>query len=128
MKKTIDYPALEFFKESEFYSPDMLEDGNHMQMHFIQRLHKARVIADIPFIINSGHRSPTHNKIVGGLDDSSHLYGEASDIKYTNSQECFIIVSALIQAGFTRIGIKKGMIHVDDDYRKPKNVLWLYDN
>tara|TARA_R110000796_G_scaffold42100_2_gene104301 strand:- start:97 stop:483 length:387 start_codon:yes stop_codon:yes gene_type:complete len=127
MKKMIDYPDLEFFDEDEFYSPDMLEDGNHMKMHFIQRLHKARVIADIPFIINSGHRSPAHNKIVGGLDDSSHLDGEAGDIKYTNSRECFIIVSALIQAGFTRIGIKKGMIHVDDDYRKPKNVLWLYD-
>ncbi len=31
-------------------------------------------------IINSGYRTPTHNKRVGGASKSQHLYGKAADI------------------------------------------------
>lgn len=31
-------------------------------------------------IINSGYRSPAHNKRVGGATNSQHLYGRAADI------------------------------------------------
>jgi hypothetical protein len=43
-----------------------------------------------------------------------------------NSRERFLIVSACIVAGFTRIGVGSGFIHVDDDPGKPPKVLWLY--
>ena len=34
-----------------------------------------------PVIITSGYRTPEHNKNVGGVPTSQHLYGQAADIK-----------------------------------------------
>ena len=35
---------------------------------------------DKPMIINSGYRTPSHNKKVGGASGSQHVYGKAADI------------------------------------------------
>jgi hypothetical protein len=34
---------------------------------------------------------------------------------------------ALLQAGFTRIGIRKDFIHVDVDNKKLQGAIWFYD-
>ena len=47
-------------------------------------------------------------------------------IKDIHSNTKFIIVSALIQAGFTRIGIAKTYIHVDDSPTHSQKLIWLY--
>ncbi len=105
-----------YFKECE----------ENMNEAFLAKLDNARVIADIPFIINSAWRSPEHNKEVGGKPNSSHLKGLAVDIKIENSRQRFIVLQALIAAGFTRIGIAKTFIHVDGDNEKDPRVTWLY--
>ena len=105
-----------YFKECE----------KNMDEDFLAKLDNARVIADIPFIINSAWRSPEHNKEVGGKPNSSHLKGLAVDIKIENSRQRFIVLQALIAAGFTRIGIAKTFIHVDGDNEKDPRVTWLY--
>ncbi len=105
-----------YFKECE----------KNMDEDFLAKLDNARVIADIPFIINSAWRSPEHNKKVGGKPNSSHLKGLAVDIKIENSRQRFIVLQALIAAGFTRIGIAKTFIHVDGDNEKDPRVTWLY--
>lgn len=92
----------------------------------MQKIETARVLADIPFGVNSGSRCKIHNKLEGGKDTSSHLEGYALDIAVTSSRARFIILKALIDAGFTRIGIGKNFIHVDDDPIKPPEVSWLY--
>ena len=99
-----------------------------MNMNYItmQKVEEARVLADIPFGINSGSRCPTHNEAEGGTATSSHPEGYALDIAITSSRARFIILKALIAAGFTRIGIGKHFIHVDDDPSKAPSVSWLY--
>lgn len=91
-------------------------DGGVMDDAFIQKLRKARAIANTPFVINSGFRCLAHNKAVGGAPASTHLEGRAADIAFKDSSKCFIILKALLEAGFTSIGYnsKKKFIHVDN--------------
>lgn len=116
----------QYFNSVEFDSPDIQHSGKMMNKHFIDMLHSARCDARTPFIITSGFRSKFHNKDIGGLIDSSHLKGLASDIYYSNSTQLFLILTSLIKAGFTRIGIGDDFIHVDSDPTKPQNVIWNY--
>lgn len=128
-----DYPN---FKREEF-----AHGGPEMSPIFMSKLQAARLIArneahklglsDVPFIISSGSRSIERNRRVGGKPDSPHLYGRACDIGYTGSRECYLIVKSLLLAGFTRIGISKNFIHVDDgelitEITKDHSVIWLY--
>lgn len=114
------------FTHSEFDSPDQLGSGKNMQQSHLDMLDDAREIAGVPFIVNSGFRTKQHNKDVGGKKDSSHPEGYATDLKVTDSRTRFIILHALIAVGFTRIGIGKTFIHVDNDPNKDKQVTWLY--
>lgn len=114
------------FHISEFDSPDKKGSGVLMDETFLSMLDDARVKAGIPFIINSGFRTQKHNKKVGGVKDSAHLKGVAADIKCVDSRSRFIIINALIDAGFTRIGIARTFIHCDIDIDKPQNVIWVY--
>lgn len=93
---------------------------------FRDKLNKARELAGIPFALNSAFRCTEHNKDVGGSCTSSHLVGCAVDIKCTDSRSRWLIVQALIAAGFNRIGIAKTFIHVDDDMTKEPNLIWEY--
>ena len=115
-----------FFEYSEFDSPD--ERGSYMNMDvsFLNKLSKARELAAIGFKITSGYRSPAHNAKVGGVPSSSHTVGRAVDIYAPTSTQKYIIINALLQAGFDRIGVAKNFIHVDDDPSKNEEVIWTY--
>lgn len=89
-------------------------------------LDKAREIAGVPFVINSGYRTSQYNKEVGGVENSAHTLGLAVDLRCRNSTERFKIVKALMEAGFTRIGIGDTFVHCDLDKSKPQEVIWLY--
>lgn len=104
-----------YFKEIE----------TNMSKEFLFVLDEARELAGIPFIINSAYRSPEHPLSIKN-PSSSHIKGLAVDIKATDSKTRFKIVKALIQVGFTRIGIADTFIHVDLDLDKTKNVIWTY--
>ena len=123
VKKIEQQMALKYFKLSEF--DDAPGTGKNMKKEFLTKLDKARAIADVPFNITSGYRSKETNKRVKGVSTSSHLKGLAADISCKDSSTRQKIVSALIQAGFTRIGIADTFIHCDTD--KDKNdAIWLY--
>lgn len=115
---------MKYFKKEEFSCPHCGE--NEIDETFLQLLDKARELAGVPFVINSGYRCQEHNEDVGGLPNSSHLFGVAADIKCVNSADRFTIVDALIRAGFVRIGVADSFIHVDLDYVKPQCVMWVY--
>lgn len=104
-----------YFKEIE----------TNMSKEFLFVLDEARELAGIPFIINSAYRSPEHPLSIKN-PSSSHIKGLAVDIKATDSKTRFKIVKALIQVGFTRIGIADTFIHVDLDIDKTQNVIWTY--
>jgi uncharacterized protein YcbK (DUF882 family) len=114
------------FEISEFDSPDEIGSGKYMQSSTLQMLDDARSIAGIPFKINSGFRSKSHNAYVGGKKYSSHCYGYAVDIHCTDSRSRFIIIDSLLKAGFDRIGIADTFIHVDNDPEKDPDVIWTY--
>ena len=114
------------FNLKEFDSPDLSGSGLNMDKCFLEMLDNARDIAGIPFVINSGYRTLEHNAKVGGVNSSSHTKGVAVDIACNESRARFVIVSALKDAGFTRMGISDSFIHVDSDSDKAKNVIWTY--
>ena len=115
-----------YFEYSEFDSPDQKGSYKHMDVEFLNKLAQARKIAAVGFKITSGYRSPEHNEKVGGVANSSHTLGHAVDIYAPTSRQKYIIINALLQAGFDRIGVAKNFIHVDDDPSKNEEVIWTY--
>lgn len=119
---------LRYFHLREFDSPDEPGSGEKMHPGTLYKLDAARGKAGLPFHINSGYRTESHNEKVGGVPGSSHTVGRAADIRlkgYTPAQQLRII-SELAKAGFCRMGIMWGaFIHVDDDPDKP-SAYWDY--
>ena len=121
--------ALKHFKLSEFDS-DVKGSGKNMKRVFLKKLDKARNIANVPFKITSGFRTPQHNERLKKegykvSSNSSHLKGLAADIACSDSGTRQKIVNGLIMAGFTRIGIADTFIHCDTDTDKT-DAIWLY--
>tara|TARA_R110000803_G_scaffold54078_3_gene110677 strand:+ start:4563 stop:4973 length:411 start_codon:yes stop_codon:yes gene_type:complete len=115
-----------YFQIEEFASPDDLTSGNMMDSLLLDKLDLARDICGFPLIINSGYRSIEHNKKVGGVANSSHLLGLAVDIHCTDSRKRFMLLDALLVAGFDRVGLADTYIHVDVDPEKKPCVIWTY--
>lgn len=93
---------------------------------FLDRINKAREIAGIPFKVNSWNRCHNHNNsTLGSAKNSPHLRGIAVDIVTPNDTYRFVIVDALLKAGFNRILIypKRYFIHVDADETQEQYIL-----
>lgn len=116
---------MKWFHIDEFDCPTKKGSGKNMDKDFLEKLDLARSYAKIPFKINSGYRTLKHNRSLNSKDTSSHIKGLASDIHCNNGQDRLIIVKALINAGFRRIGIANTFIHCDTDKDKP-NSIWIY--
>ncbi|HET8689242.1 MAG TPA: D-Ala-D-Ala carboxypeptidase family metallohydrolase [Methanosarcina sp.] len=99
---------------------------NQMIPETLDRIDKAREIANVPFKVTSGYRCVAHNAAVGGKSEGAHTTGHAVDIEASVSPNRFLIVDALLKVGFNRIGIGKTFIHADDDPTKPPKVMWEY--
>lgn len=115
-----------YFRLNEFDSPDEPGSGELMEPNVLEALDNARELAGFPFVVTSGVRTIAHNKSVGGTKSSSHLLGYAVDLAVPNSRRRFIMLEALLDAGFTRIGIGEDFMHVDMDPQKTQNVIWTY--
>tara|TARA_Y100000015_G_scaffold15037_1_gene14442 strand:+ start:2923 stop:3291 length:369 start_codon:yes stop_codon:yes gene_type:complete len=122
---------MKWFNFSEFDSPDLPGSGHHMEQDFLDLLDEARTIAGIPFVITSGFRTDSyHDELTrrgyNTVKNSAHLKGCAADIAATTSRDRFLIVTALLEVGFDRIGIGEDFIHVDNDWEKNGCLCWLY--
>ena len=77
-----------------------------------------------PIKINSGYRSPEHNKKIGGAKHSYHVRGMAADIQsdqYT-PKELFNIIERLIQENkMTEGGLKAYSNFLHYDFRGTKS-------
>jgi len=124
-----NYPPLKYFTFNEFEDKSVVGSGFNMCPEFLMKLEKARELADVPFIINSGWRSEITNKRVGGGENSAHIQipCKAVDIKVTNSSNRYKILNALLNF-FDRVGIGENYIHVDCEskHNKASKVIWTY--
>lgn len=114
------------FDLSLFDSPDKVGSGKQMNQQFLKMLKKAERFAGFKFEYNSAFRTKSHNKIVGGVADSSHTKGLGVDIKVNSINQRDIVVESARKAGFKRIGIANSFVHLDNDLSKPLYVAWGY--
>lgn len=80
----------------------------------IVRLNAIRTAFGKPIIVTSGYRSPEHNKVVGGVKNSTHVQGIAADIQpknLTDLDELYTLVEKFNKDG--GIGRYNDFIHVD---------------
>lgn len=75
-----------------------------------------------PLIINSGYRSPEHNRAVGGAKGSKHMEGIAFDVSMSNHDPVTFIEAAKA-VGFRAIGTypRQNFVHVD---ARPNEARW----
>lgn len=121
---------MKYFKEGEFTCKcgKCGKGFKDMNPELLDKLDKARGIANIPFKLTSAFRCPSHNKTVGGVPDSAHLTGKAVDIATPDNATRFTIMAALLDAGFQRIGINltTNFLHCDVDMDKPHPTMFKY--
>jgi uncharacterized protein YcbK (DUF882 family) len=109
------------FSRSEFDSKDgsvMPQDVLVNIQKLANQLQTLRDAIGNPITINSGYRSPSHNKRIGGVSNSQHVLGKASDIVVNGmppkevAKEIEKLISScdMLQGG---IGIYRNFVHYD---------------
>jgi uncharacterized protein YcbK (DUF882 family) len=102
-----------------------LEELAGLDKELCAMLDLARGKAGIPFVISCGTRTPEQNACLAeSVKDSAHLTGNAVDLACDDSVSRFAMVKALLDVGFTRIGIYSAHIHADNSKTLPQNVCW----
>ena len=123
------------FTKQEFDS----KDGSPMPPEVLLNVQKLasqlqalRDVLNAPIRINSGYRSPEHNKAVGGSKNSQHVLGKAADIRVKGKtpKQVYDIIEGMISAGDMLqggLGLYDTFVHYDIrktrsrwDYRKKK--------
>lgn len=122
------------FKLSEFESHDGAKTPDNILINLKELVKNIQIIRDHAgaIKINSGYRSPEHNKSEGGVVNSQHVYGKAGDLKPLNItvKQLYNLIIELISKGLIYnggVGIYDTFVHYDIgikgrrwDYRKNK--------
>ena len=133
----IDWSKYKHFQRWEFDSHDDVGSGNYFDPETLDMLHAARLISDVPFVINSACRSQWWNNKIGGTQNSSHLYIKAPKAKVCtavdlsfNRQNFSLLIYSLYTVGFRRFGVnfQEQFIHADNDKSKFQPITWSYNN
>lgn len=79
---------------------------------------KAPATGVLTLPLNSGYRTPTYNKSIGGAKNSMHMQAKAADItqKYMTPKELKARIEKLIKEGKMQnggIGLYPGFVHYD---------------
>ena len=122
----------ENFSKSEFDSKDgaeMPEEVLENVKELAKNLQIIREAIGMSISINSGYRSPAHNKSVGGATRSQHLTGKAADIK-TRMKPSVLhkIILGLINEGRISeggVGLYNSFVHYDIRGEKAR---WDFSN
>lgn len=108
------------FKISEFRckGSGTLPNGG-IDNNLILKLEELRyALGGKALVINSGYRSPSHNKRVGGASKSQHLYGKAADIVVRGVSPSRVYTAALKL--FNGVGKYNTFTHVDTRANKAR--------
>lgn len=112
------------FSESELkkcFPPSSLQD---MKQSTMDRFDKARDYAGIPLVITCAYRTPQWDKDRDRSGTGAHTLGRAMDIRCRSMKNRYKIITALLKAGFTRIGVYETFIHADDSPNHEKEIIW----
>lgn len=109
------------FDLKEFESKDGASTPFEVTVNLKELAINLQVIRDKvnnPISINSGYRSPSHNKRVGGAERSQHKLGTAADIKIKGMRpnEVYAIIENLIKEGKLKeggLGLYSTFVHYD---------------
>ncbi len=96
---------------------------------FMDRLQSFRSAYGHPITLNSATRCFPHNMQEGGSATSDHLTGDGVDPACTTSKQRYKMIRLAYQAGFDRLGVGNGFIHIGvgaPEGANVKDVLWLY--
>ena len=120
MNKTVNDTRLSaHFKLSEFLNTDKYPDNKpsmqdvvNMTYGCLMLLEPARLIAG-PIIINSGFRNGRVNRLVGGVSNSQHLLGQATDIRPKDPEQFWRLVEFLKACSYTdQLLTGNGWLHI----------------
>jgi hypothetical protein len=93
-----------------------------MDRHFLKMLDEARGLAELKFKVLKGFVCYGCRGKINELEHSSHLIGRAAVIQCKHSYKRYRIIAALLEAGFTRIGIHRNYLYVDNDDMKADSI------
>tara|TARA_R100001440_G_C2520264_1_gene118783 strand:- start:2037 stop:2333 length:297 start_codon:yes stop_codon:yes gene_type:complete len=98
-----------------------------MNRDFLDMLDYAADVCKLQFIIIDGYRTKKQNTRLSGASNNSHLIGRAVVLQCKNANKRYKMIAALLESGFTRIGIGKDQktIYCDNDDHKP-DMIFLY--
>lgn len=134
-----DWDKIKHFRPDEFTTKDpgnvRVPVADKMGYEFVLLLDAVREDAGVPMHVSSSYRTPSHNVLVGGAEDSAHMDEpcNAADIVPAltpddphGNRARWAIVNAFIKHGCKRVGIyADGSIHADmTDDKRPAPVLW----
>jgi hypothetical protein len=125
------WKQIKYFMPREFTCKcsGMCDHEDVISKDLVVKLEKIRDLIGMPVNILSGTRCERHNRKVGGRLRSSHIakdrVSHAADIRCPDSGFRFAFLAAALPM-FSRIGISKDFIHVDDDPLLPANQVWVY--
>ncbi len=106
---------LQYFKITEFDCPCGRKecDATPIDMETALKLDGLRRELGLPIQITSGSRCLFHNRSLESKDTSQHVLGRAIDIHCPDGIYMRRLVTLALKHGFTGIGIKDGMVHLD---------------
>jgi hypothetical protein len=125
LAETVDAPITAHFSEREMACPccGALDIGAARMLCNVLEIVRLSVG---PMTIVSGCRCALHNKRVRGATNSAHLRTQAADVRCFSDRHRFRLVAGALAAGFNRLGVGSGMVHMDCDSSLPPHVVWLY--
>ena len=109
------------FSLEEFKCKDGSDIPNTALLNIVELAKNLQVLRDAigkPITINSGYRSPKYNAKIGGVKNSQHVKGKASDLRVAGvtPKELALIIEGLIESGKMKqggIGIYPNFTHYD---------------
>jgi uncharacterized protein YcbK (DUF882 family) len=109
------------FNKSEFECNCGCEMPNEVFLQIQKLASQLQCIRDFirfPIKITSGYRCPSHNKEVGGVSNSQHVLGKASDIQVSDSspEAIYQVIDTLAEYGHVLqggLGLYNTFTHYD---------------
>jgi uncharacterized protein YcbK (DUF882 family) len=109
------------FTQREFRSKDGAKMPSDVLENIKELAFNLQVLRDFlgeSIRVNSGWRSESHNKAIGGVKTSQHVLGKAADItvKDIDTDDLYLIIESLIKQGEMQeggLGLYNSFVHYD---------------